>query len=250
MRRVSGLLVAARYLTIVPLPGASGHSPEALGRAAPWFPLVGVALGAALVAVDRLCGLLFPPILTALLTVTAWKLATGGLHLDGLADCLDGLMGRDRQHRLAIMRDSRIGVFGALGLIIALLLLLGVLAELPPDVRWRALLVAPAVGRAAPPLLARAFPPATPAGQGAIFARDVGAGGTVTAGLSALVVSVLALSLAGVAVYVIAGLVAVGVGAFATRRLGGITGDVLGAGVEVTELAALLTLVAWIRLVS
>jgi adenosylcobinamide-GDP ribazoletransferase len=248
MRRVSGLLVAIRYLTIIPLPGSFTHVPDALGRAAAWFPIVGLGLGAGLAAVDRVASFLFPPILTALLTITAWKLATGGLHLDGLADCFDGLMGRDRAHRLAIMRDSRIGVFGALGLILALLMGLAALAELPPDVRWRALLTAPAVGRAVPPVLARVFRPATEAGQGATFARDVRFHGAAIAGLSALLVSGLLLGLAGGVAFVLAGLLGLGVAAFASRRLGGVTGDVLGASVEIAELATLLTLVAWRQL--
>ncbi|HXH82337.1 MAG TPA: adenosylcobinamide-GDP ribazoletransferase, partial [Candidatus Tectomicrobia bacterium] len=151
---MSGLLVAARYLTIVPLPGPTDHAPSALGRSAPWFPVVGLALGIALVAVDLAAAVLFPPLLSALLTITAWKLLTGGLHLDGLADSLDGLVGRDPEHRRAIMRDSRIGTFGAVGLILFLLLEITAVAELEPPARWRALLVAPAVGRALPPLLA------------------------------------------------------------------------------------------------
>ena len=93
---------------------------------------------------------LFPPLLVGLLTIAAWKLATGGLHLDGLADCLDGLAGRDPEHRLAIMRDSRIGAFAAIGLVLALLLDVAALAEMAEDRRWRMLVVAPTVGRATP----------------------------------------------------------------------------------------------------
>src|SRR5262245_46438983 len=125
MRRVSGLTrggrglsVAARYLTIVPLPERVNAGAEALGRSAAWFPVVGLAIGLAVAAVEQVGARAFPPLLASLLTVTAWKLVTGGLHLDGLADCLDGLAGRDAQHRLAIMRDSRIGAFGAVGLIL------------------------------------------------------------------------------------------------------------------------------------
>ncbi|MGH3117935.1 MAG: adenosylcobinamide-GDP ribazoletransferase, partial [Gaiellales bacterium] len=119
---MSGLLLAVRYLTVVPVPGRA-HAPVArLGRAAVWFPLIGLGLGGALVAIDRLTAWIFPPLLGALLTVTVWKLATGGLHLDGLADCLDGLVGRDPAQRLAIMHDSRIGAFGAVGLILFLFL--------------------------------------------------------------------------------------------------------------------------------
>jgi adenosylcobinamide-GDP ribazoletransferase len=95
--------------------------------------------------------------------VTAWKLLTGGLHLDGLADCLDGLVGRDREHRLAIMRDSRIGTFGAVGLILFLMLEIVAVGELPPALRWRALIVVPTLARAVPPVLAPVPPHGPPA---------------------------------------------------------------------------------------
>ena len=170
---MSGLLAAARYLTIVPLPGAA-HAPiESLGRSAVWFPIVGLALGLVLVAVDRLTGWLFSPLLAALLTVTAWKLLTGGVHLDGLADCLDGLTGRDAEQRLAIMRDSRIGAFGTIGLILFLMLEIVALAELPPPTRGSALFAAPVIARATPAVLAALFRPARADGQGAAFHAGV-----------------------------------------------------------------------------
>src|SRR5205823_10717707 len=105
------------------------------------FPVVGLGLGLVLVGVERVTSVLFPLLLAGLLTVTAWKLLTGGLHLDGLADCLDGLGGRDAEHRLAIMRDSRIGAFGALGLILLLLPGIAAVTQMPASVRARALLI-------------------------------------------------------------------------------------------------------------
>ncbi len=242
---MSGLVAAARYLTIVPFPARVPADAGALGRSAGWFPVVGLALGGALATVDRGLAWLFPPILAALLTVTAWKLLTGGLHLDGLADCLDGLMGRDPEHRLSIMRDSRIGVFGAVGLILVLLLELMSVAELPIGSRARALLVAPAVGRAMPPLLAAIFRPALPGGQGAAFARAVRPASAWIAGLIALAVSVLALGIPGFVVFALAAATAVAIGSFLSNRLGGLTGDGFGASVEIAELAVLLALVAW-----
>src|SRR5213082_2906249 len=224
-----------RYLTIVPVPGREAHGLAPLGRAAPWFPVVGLALGAALVGVERLTSAVFSPLLAALLTVTVWKVLTGGLHLDGLADCLDGLAGRDAAHRLGIMRDSRLGAFGAIGLILFLLLEIGALVELPADARWRALLVLPAVGRATPPLLARCFASARVEGQGATF-RDGLRAGAAPLGLA------LAVALALAAVSVAA---ALALAAFMAGKLAGVTGDVLGAAIEIAELTGLLTVAAW-----
>jgi adenosylcobinamide-GDP ribazoletransferase len=242
---VSALGQAARFLTIVPLPGRGTPGLAGLGRAAAWFPVVGVALGAALVVADLVLARLFGGLLTALLTVTVWKLLTGGLHLDGLADCLDGLAGRDPSHRRVIMSDSRIGTFGAVGLILVLMIEIVALSGLDPSVRWRALLVAPAVGRATSPLLARLHAPARADGQGAAFVREVGPGAAAVAVAVAIVVAGVMLGGCGLAAAAVAFLAAVAGARALAGRLGGITGDVLGAAVEGAELAVLLTVAAW-----
>jgi adenosylcobinamide-GDP ribazoletransferase len=243
---VNGLLLAARYLTIVPLGGGPPHQGGVpLGRAAPWFPVVGLGIGALIALIEQATDRLFPPLLAALLTVTAWKLLTGGLHLDGLADCLDGLVGADPEQRLRIMRDSRIGVFGAVGLILFLLCEIVAVVELGPSLRWRALLTAPVVGRATPALLAWCFAAARSGGQGASFSAGVQPRAVPLALALAAVVGGLALGLSGLVALLVAGLAALGLGWFFARRLGGITGDVLGAGVELAELTALLTVAAW-----
>ena len=102
----------------------------------------------------------------AALLVAVWKIMTGGIHLDGLADCLDGLAGPDAARRRAIMRDSRIGVFGAAGLGLALILFVTSLSELPAPIRSRVLLLAPVLGRVSPLLAAAWLRPATRNGAG------------------------------------------------------------------------------------
>ncbi len=237
---MTGVVAATRYLTIVPVPGAADGGPSAVGRAAAWFPVVGGALGAVLVGIDALVGRVFPPLLAALLVVTAWKLLTGGLHLDGL-------VGRDAADRLRIMRDSRIGAFGAIGLILFLLLELAALAELETPARWLALAIAPTIARGIAPFLARTFPAARPHGQGAAFreaVRPLPAGAALLIGG---VAALAALRLLGLVVAAVALLSSVAVGAFLAKRLDGITGDVLGAAIEISELAVLLTVSAWIH---
>jgi len=245
---VTGLVAAARYLTIVPIPGAGPGRANAFGNAAVWFPVVGLGLGVVLVGVDRMTGLVFPSLLAALLTVTAWKLVTGGLHLDGLADSLDGLAGGDPAHRLAIMRDSRIGAFGAMGLILVLLLEIVAVSELPPGLRERTLLVVPVIARATPPLLVRLFPPARSEGSGAAFSASVKWWAVPVALVIALAVTLAALQGLGALVFVLSVASAVAVAWFIVTRVSGITGDVLGAAIEVGELAGLLTVSAWSHL--
>lgn len=249
---MNGLARAVRYLTIVSWPAGrqppEEGPPTSLGEAAPWFPLVGLGIGVVLVLVERTTARIFPTLLAGLITVVAWKLLTGGLHLDGLADCLDSLGGLDVEHRLAIMRDSRIGAFGAMGLILVLLLDVGALAEVPSPQRWQVLLVAPVVGRAVPVVLVGFFPPARLEGHGADFSRGLRSFASPLAlGIAALVSLVVLGAAGGLAM----GLAALVSGAFASlmaRRLKGITGDVLGATVELAELAVLLTVTAWVSL--
>jgi adenosylcobinamide-GDP ribazoletransferase len=242
---VAGLAVALRYLTIVPFPARAGAEPAALGRAAVWFPLIGLGLGLVVAAGERVLGKVFPPLLDSLLAVTLWKLLTGGLHLDGLADCLDGVVGRDAADRLRIMRDSRIGAFGAIGLILFLLLEVAAVTELTGATRWRTLAAAPAVARAMPPLVAWIFPAARPLGQGAMFRAGLTRTPVVIALLLGGGIASAALGAAGLLVFALITLSGLALGRFFTRRIGGVTGDVLGAVIETAELIALLTIVAW-----
>ncbi|HYB40933.1 MAG TPA: adenosylcobinamide-GDP ribazoletransferase [Candidatus Methylomirabilis sp.] len=237
---LASLILAVRFLTILPVPGGEAKGRQALGRAGWWFPAIGLALGAVLVALDRALRIAFPPLLSAALVLSVWKVITGGVHLDGLADCLDGLAGRDRQHRLSIMRDSRIGVFGAVGLILYFLIALPALAEMPVAARARILLLAPATGRLAPLLVGPRFDAARPDGSGSAFLGAV-------SGWAGPLHLVAVLSLAGWllgpwgCVSALAALFAVFLwSAFLAWRLGGLTGDGLGAGVELGELTMLL----------
>ena len=243
---MSGLVRAARYLTILPVGGGRGGAPvTGIGRAAAWFPVVGAGIGLLLVAADHWLARTFPALLAALLTVTLWKVVTGGLHLDGLADCLDGLGGRTPEHRRLIMSDSRIGTFGAVGLILFLMLEIVALSGVDAHARWRVLLAAPAIGRAMPPLVARFFPAARDDGQGAGFVAEVRRRGAVAAVLIAAVVAMLGFGASGLVALAIALVVALGTARFFVARVGGLTGDVLGAVVEISELAVLLTVAGW-----
>jgi adenosylcobinamide-GDP ribazoletransferase len=242
---MGSLILAVRFLTLLPVPGREATGSGALGRAAWWFPVVGVLLGAGLALLDRGLAHLVSPLLAAALVVSAWKIATGAIHLDGLADCLDGLAGATRQERLVIMRDSRIGVFGATGIAMACVTALAALAELPPGLHGRVLVLAPAVGRLCPGLVGLWFPPARiDQGWGAAFLRG-------TPWAAGPVHLVLAIAVAGWLLGPWGALVVAGPAALAAGwarlvagRLGGLTGDVLGSTVELAEVAVLVIAVA------
>jgi adenosylcobinamide-GDP ribazoletransferase len=238
---MASLVLALRFLTVVPIPGREAAGPAALGRAAWWFPAVGLAVGGGLMLADRALSAAVPALLSAALIVAIWKVCTGGIHLDGLADCLDGLGGMNAEQRLAIMRDSRIGVFGALGLMLCLLIACAALSGTPAAVRLPILLLAPAIGRLTPLLVGPRLRSATP-GQGlgaAFLAALPRAAGPVWL---ALLLALAWLLLGATGVAIAAGALVVGAGGMVVfaRRLGGVTGDALGAGVELSELAVLV----------
>ena len=241
---MSSLILALRFLTIVPVPGREAAGPGALGRAAWWFPLVGLVLGAVLVAADHLLLAMFPPVLAAVAVVALWKILSGAIHLDGLADSLDGLGGADRDQRLAIMRDSRIGVFGATGVIFTVLGATVALAGLMAEVRSAALLLAPALGRLAPALAGTCFAMTPSPGLGSDFLRGLSRWVGPVQLVTAAIALPLALGVVGAIALAAAAGAALAWSALMAWRLGGLTGDALGGAVEVAELAVLMAAAA------
>ena len=234
-----GFAGAVTFLTIVPL----GHGGD-VRRAAGWFPVVGAGVGALSGGVRA--GL--QPVLGAtaatVLAVAALVIVTGALHQDGLADTIDGLGVRgDRDRRLAVMRDSSIGVFGALALIGWALLLLVVLDRLTAAHAVEALVAAAAIGRWASLLHAAWAQPARAEGLGASFVV-----GPLALVVASAVTVLAAPALCGVGpglAALAAGLVVAGLSVVHVRAtLGGRTGDTLGATVALTEVVVCAVLLA------
>jgi adenosylcobinamide-GDP ribazoletransferase len=237
------------FMVLTRLPaGQIGGEPPSVSDSAWSWPLVGLAVGAISALVWALALTLgLPPLLSAALAILAGMLATGGLHEDGLADLADGLGGgRDRAGALDIMRDSRIGSYGALALGFSLLVRIGALATLSGGTGVLALLGLGAASRAGLPLALRLMPPARADGLG-----EAARGVRETAARSALIIGALALFPLGLGAAILTGglmaLAALALAAYSLRRIGGQTGDVLGALQQVAELAgwcALATLAA------
>lgn len=236
--------LALSFLTILPVsPQTTALLP--LGRAARFFPLVGLLLGALLTSAHFVFSTFFNPLLAATLTVSLWALLTGGLHLDGLADCCDGLLAAaPPERRLEIMRDPRVGAFGAVGLSLCLIAKVTALATLPSNSVLFAVYGATIFSRWLIVLVAQQ-PLARPGGLAEEFRRGLS---RETLLLATLLPAVLLLFGVVEIRVLIAGVLAYGsawlIGRLARARLGGITGDVLGLTVEVTELVFLLTFAA------
>jgi adenosylcobinamide-GDP ribazoletransferase len=251
----AGPRLAVTLLTAVPLPGGRGHAdtpevgaaPDRRAVAAAMYlaPVVGLALGgvAAGVLIGCRAGHL-GPLLSAVLAIAVLAALTRGLHLDGLADTADGLGSRlPAADALAVMRRSDIGPFGVVTLVLTLLVQVSALAQAERLGRGPLGIVAATVAaRLAITLACR---------RGIRSARPSGLGALVAGTVHPLVAAALALAAVGAAValgpiYAVA--VAVGLGCsvllttLAVRRLGGITGDVLGAAAELTAAACLLVI--------
>ena len=233
MRR---LLIALGFMTRLPVPHVAA-APQDFAAAIRLYPLVGIVIGA-IVGGAGVVGAQVDPWVGALAALAAWVWVTGALHLDGLGDLADGLGAAhgDRQRLLAVMADPHIGSFGVVAIVLQLLAKLVLLHLILSGDGW-ALIAVPAVARIGPLVWARLLPPLKPSGLGASVAG---------ATRSRDVLGWAALLLAGAAVRpaLLAGpLLIVALLAFFRRKLGGMSGDAHGAGIELAETGLLLALV-------
>ena len=244
--------IAVQFLTRVPVPRSLGFEPDWLNQSARHFPAVGFGVGAVAALVLVGAAQVFPPAVAVGLSMAATLCLTGGFHEDGLADTFDALGGAvSRERALAIMKDSRIGSYGAIALVVVLGLKAATLTSLTALSLAQAvgaLLLAHTASRSAAVLLIRtlAYAGDIDHAKAKPLARRVSAGGAAVAlGWSALVGAGLVWLASAQATSIAAGLALGGAGTLACagwlrRRLGGYTGDGLGATQQITELLVLL----------
>jgi len=240
-------IAALRFLTVIPLPGRWGTSEDELTGAALYFPVVGVLIGVAAAALSLGVFRILPPLAGSVVLVIALSGISGGLHLDGLADTADGLLGcRSRERALEIMRDSHIGAMGAAAIAAVLMLKAASLSSLSAAVSLRTVFLMPVAGRCALVIMMWLLPYARETGGlGSVFYRRR----PVLAGIWAVVLLVVAgwyaCGVAGVVAAVASVLVVAVFAAYVYRRIQGATGDTLGAACEMAECAAALTMAGW-----
>src|ERR1700694_4043865 len=243
---INDLRLATALLPGVPMPHPDGAMPAGLARAQRAFPLIGARGGLFVGLVDlSLLSIGIPLPAAAALALGASAALTGALHEDGLADVGDGFGGgRDRAAKLSIMRDSRLGTYGAIVLLVSFSARLSALVSLPAAAIVPGLVVAHALGRAALPVLAASMPYARDDARGKSAGRPEAAS-AITAVIIAVVIALLCLSakaaLLAVAVTVAA---AAAVALLAWRQIGGVTGGRVGGDEQVAETAVLIMLAA------
>lgn len=225
--------VALQFLTILPV-RIKVKDNELAGSLA-FFPLVGLIIGTIGAGAFFAVGFL-PTAIKAVIILAVFAVVTGGLHLDGLADSCDGLYGvRKKEERLNILRDSRIGVMGALGLILVLLLKYSIFISIPGAGLWRWLLIMPIAGRWSQVLACYFSKPARPDGKAVSFISRVEKKELVIATILAFAFAVLIAGLRGAIVlgvnFIFIRLAIVWI----SKKIGGMTGDTIGAVSELSE---------------
>jgi adenosylcobinamide-GDP ribazoletransferase len=236
------ILLAIQFLTRLPVPQGLATTEAELGQAAAFFPFVGIIVGALTAGVYMLALRAVSVSVAVFVALAFAAFITSGFHEDGLADTFDGLGGGwTRERALEIMRDSRIGTYGALALIFLVLGKYTSLTELRPEVVWRWLIVAHAASRWTVLPLCRWLPYARPEGQGKLIAKQITSSALVLGSLTFLLTLLLFPWRTTLMVLAVTSGVTFVSGLYYKRRLGGITGDCLGATNQLTELALYLT---------
>jgi cobalamin 5'-phosphate synthase/cobalamin synthase len=243
--RAAGILGALSFLTVVPVGRGTAPGASDVGRGAVYFPLVGAFVGGAVALSAWAASLILPLTLAALIGVGAGAVLTGALHLDGLADTADGYGGRTRARALEIMRDHSVGSYGVVAVVLDLGLRTAALASLLPSPhRLLYLVAAGALSRSLAVGLGALLPDARGGRGQASLLEGVGAGLAAVAAAAGIVIAVLLTRWPGLLAAL--GVAALGVlwGLHCRRRLGGMTGDTLGAASEASEVFVLLVGVA------
>ncbi|MFV1964757.1 MAG: adenosylcobinamide-GDP ribazoletransferase [Pirellulaceae bacterium] len=243
---MKGLLATVRFLTILPVPGGYGAEQTDLARGVPYFPVVGMLLGALAALLAWAASLVAPPMVVSAAIVVLLLGFSGGLHLDGLCDTADGLLSaRPRERALEIMKDSHVGSMGVMAVVCVLLMKFASLASLPPECLWPAAFLMPLAGRCAMVMHMALLPYVRSSGLGSVFYTNrrylaaiesvvlllaacwlmFDSGGWIVAGVSIAVVVCLAV--------------------YFRCRIGGATGDTFGAACEIVEIMPALTMALW-----
>ncbi len=238
MNNMRTLRTAFGLMTTLPVRLPDDWSEGDSGRASVWYPFVGLVVGALTWFVWKGAMFAFPPLVAGILALLVWVVLTGGLHLDGLADCCDGLLASTSvERRLEIMKDPHVGAFGVISLVLILLLKAAALSSFTSATSFGILLAASLARWCI--LLAGLLPMARPSGMGADFKLGFQRAFILWGSIIPLAIAIL-LGMRGI----LSTLVGVGAAGLVLRlaksRIGGVTGDVFGMVVEIVEATVLL----------
>ena len=234
-------LAALSFLTVIPLPRRREVSPEQVGRSIGYFPVVGIIIGLILAGLYWLLRLVLPSAVVSGLLLVCLVVLTGGLHLDGFVDTCDGIAGhKTPEARWQVMRDSRAGAFGIVGVCCLLIVKYVSLNSVPDSLMMMTLVLMPVVSRWAMVYAVFAYPYARPSGLGKVFKQAASRRRLAIATLVALAVAIPWFRLAGLVIMLGVWVIVVAMVAYLKRKFSGLTGDTYGAINEVAEVGVLI----------
>jgi adenosylcobinamide-GDP ribazoletransferase len=239
-------VIAWQFLTVIPISKRFESSPSDLSRSMAYFPLVGFILGVILWISWKGLASIFPVAVVDLLLIAILVVLSGGIHLDGLADTVDGLWGgSDREQALKIMREPCIGAYGMIALVLVLMAKYLALTHLPHSLKGQVLLGMPAVGRWAM-VVVSSFSEYARSGPGLArpFIEHLSWRQVAGSSLASVLILFLTLGIPGFIFFAILGLVSFLCLWYFRMKLGGVTGDCLGAVGELVEVTFLLSVLA------
>ncbi|MFA4993393.1 MAG: adenosylcobinamide-GDP ribazoletransferase [Candidatus Omnitrophota bacterium] len=240
---IVSFLLALQFLTIIPirLKEAGG---QRMASSLVFYPFVGLLLGLFLSGVSVSFSFLnFSSLALSVITVVVLIIITGGLHLDGLSDTADAfLSGKPREKMLEIMHDSRTGVMGVLSLISVILIKIVLLFSISKSLQPIALMLMCSLSRWSAVAAMFFFPYARKEGKAGIFIKGMNLNIFILSSVAAVFCAAIVWQVKGLIILLIVTGFSYAAGRFSTRKIGGITGDILGAGIELTEIITLLSI--------
>lgn len=232
---------ALRFLTILPVLRRREVAPEELARSTGYFPLVGIIIGLILAGAYWLLQFILPSNVVGGLLLVGVAVLSGGLHLDGFVDTMDGIGGhKTAKARWQVMRDSRAGAFGIAGVFLLLIVKYASLTSVPPTVMMPTLVLMPTLSRWAMVYAVFAYPYARPSGLGTIFKEGTNRRRLLIATAIALAVAIPLFRLAGLVIMLGVWLTTLAMAYYLKGKFSGLTGDTYGAINEVGEVTALI----------
>jgi len=239
---IPSFLSALQFLTVIPVKLKEANE-QRMADSLIYFPLVGLLLGLFLIGVNALLSFFnFPSLAMNVITVIVLMVITGGLHLDGLADTADAfLSGRPGEQMLEIMRDSRTGVMGVLSLISVILLKIILLFSISSSLEPSALILMCSLSRWSAVGAAFFFPYARQEGKAEALIKGMNLKIFILSAIAAVFCASIAWQIRGLIVLLIVTGFSYLFGKFSTKKIGGVTGDTLGATIELTEIVTLLS---------
>ena len=236
-------LAALQFLTIISIPWRREAKVEEVGRSTGYFPVIGLIIGLILAGLNWLFSLILPSAVANALLIVSLVILTGALHLDGFVDTCDGIAGHKTvENRWRVMRDSRVGGFGIIGIVLLLLVKYVSLSSIPEPLLLTTLVLMPVLSRWAMAYAIFVYPYARPSGLGKAFKQGTSWPRFTLATIIAFMVVAILAQLIGLAIMFLIWVLTVAMAAYFKSKFSGLTGDNYGAINEVVEVAVLILL--------